>query len=120
MTGFESWNWPAFFKAEDDVRTDYPNVEVLNPARNGDLNSRETLLGIDYHLVCMAHAIIALPGWQWSEGACTEIAIARSIKTPVYRWPDYEEETDMEYGVAKCNKTSPNPYLSPKLESQLT
>jgi len=38
------------------------------------------------HLECV-DAVVMLPGWQSSPGACQEYGYARGMETPVFHWP---------------------------------
>lgn len=73
-------NYPAFMAVEAELRRQYPEHEVLNPARNfGGDKTRDvaTYLEADLHQVLEADEIVLLPGWENSEGARREIEVAK-------------------------------------------
>jgi hypothetical protein len=101
MRGIPEFNFPAFFKAADELREQ--GFEVFNPAQRdndhhgtdiskgnatGDedlateqhgFNLREAL-GADLAWICAeADAIALLPGWEKSKGATAEYATARAL-----------------------------------------
>lgn len=106
MRRLPEFNFPAFFNAEDRLKTEHATVG-LNPARydidrgcnpwgkTGNESIEE--LGYDY-LPAMAHGlayirdhaewVCVLPGWETSSGSRGEIAEARKKGIPVLLYPD--------------------------------
>lgn len=89
MRGYQDFNFPAFYAAEEKLRAE--GYEVINPARiDNELGFDETantLDGFDTHgamrrdiealLTC--DAICPLPGWEHSWGARIEMAVAEGL-----------------------------------------
>lgn len=98
MTGYEQWNFPAFFDAEEKLIA--LGHEVINPAHNDgpDLGLALESAGTperpnhtwawymkrDLPHVLEADALCVLPGWQDSKGASLEVHVANSIGLPIY------------------------------------
>ena len=89
MRGYEEYNFPAFYAAEEVLRTQ--GHEVVNPARveeeqygfdrhvsleKQDFDMQTTIL-CDVEAVLDCDAIYLLKGWWHSKGAFAEYAIAR-------------------------------------------
>lgn len=77
MTGHDDLNYPSFFAAEK--RWEDWGWNVLNPARNPDQPSRADYMRLDYEALLQVDAIALLPGWQDSEGALSELNMAREL-----------------------------------------
>jgi hypothetical protein len=93
MRGYEDYNHTAFHSAARDLRAQ--GQKVFNPAEvfNGD-TSRPTkdYLQLDLRAVLDASMVVVLPGWEHSDGARLEIAVAAAIGCPV-RLYDYTDDT---------------------------
>ena len=79
MTGQPEFNYPAFHRAEEELKTQ--GWDVVSPARlfNGETGLRYTvymLAGIKALLSC--DAIFMLKGYFNSKGATLELEVARS------------------------------------------
>lgn len=98
MTGVEDFNFPAFFELQYALEA--AGYEVENPANNdGDCleialynaqhaskGTWEDYMAIDIPRVISCDAVVVLPGWRNSPGACWEVDIMRRLKRPVLRW----------------------------------
>lgn len=98
MTGYDQWNFPAFFEAEEKLIT--LGHEVINPAHNDGPNLGLALesagsperpnhswawyMKRDLPHVLEVDALCVLPGWQQSKGASLEVHVANSIGLPIY------------------------------------
>jgi len=89
MTGKKDFNYPAFNKAEKELRN--AGFDVANPTNNfpgetpGDRSWREYVsAGIIQMLQC--DGVAALGGSHTSRGAILEIFIAQHIYIPVHSW----------------------------------
>lgn len=101
MTGIEDWNFPAFFKLEEDILKFAPETLVINPAHNDGPTYEEALesanskryswdwyMRRDLKHVLEADALCVLPGWQNSKGASLEVHVANSLGLPIYVFQD--------------------------------
>ena len=97
MTGYDNWNFPAFFEAQRQLES--LGYEVINPAHNdGDtiekaLESaghpdRPNHAWSDYMRRDLPHVmevdmLCLLPGWRDSRGAQLEVHVARALGLPL-------------------------------------
>lgn len=101
MTGIEDWNFPAFFKLEEDILKFAPETLVINPAHNDGPTYEQALesanskryswdwyMRRDLKHVLEADALCVLPGWQNSKGASLEVHVANSLGLPIYVFQD--------------------------------
>ena len=67
-----------FAKAEQKLKKDSPNAEIINPTMIVLPQSctHEDYMKIDFMLLDLADAIYMLDGWDWSKGACMEYGYA--------------------------------------------
>lgn len=80
MTGLPAFNYPAFYKAEEDLKL--LGYQVINPARlDGGDTSKPWLYYIErtLHYLPQAQAIYLLRGWQNSYGAWIEVLVAQKL-----------------------------------------
>lgn len=84
MTGLPDYNFPAFHRAEEQLRG--LGHEPLSPARTDDGDTskpRPYYLRKAIALLLESDAITLLPGWKTSAGARLEMAIAHELELPV-------------------------------------
>jgi len=100
MTGFDDFNFPAFFTAaeklqalgyetENPADNDGPTLETslpvaLSRAGNGSFESWASYLKRDLPRVAKCDGVCVLPGWQQSRGATLEVDVAERLGMPVY------------------------------------
>lgn len=98
MTGYDQWNFPAFFDAEKQLLE--LGYEVINPAHNDGTTVEAALesagnperpnhswawyMRRDLPHVLEVDAVCVLPGWQQSKGAALEVHVATAIGLPIY------------------------------------
>ena len=98
MSGYENWNFPAFFEAEKQLKE--LGYEVINPAHNDGATIEAALQSAgdpsnprnpwayymrrDLPHVLSADSLCVLPGWQNSKGASLEVHVAEAIGLPLY------------------------------------
>lgn len=85
MTGYPGWNYRAFNEAAHILRQS--GYTVLNPAENHEGRTtlaREVYLRESIAQVTKADCLAMLPGWELSEGAKIELAVADAIRIPAY------------------------------------
>lgn len=88
MTGYAEYNFPAFHAAADVLRTRHHH-EVVNPADNFDGEThhpRGAYLREDLRQLVDCEAIVLLPGWRESRGACLELECAVECGMRVYQY----------------------------------
>jgi hypothetical protein len=94
MTGYKEWNFPAFFKAEEELKS--LGFDVINPAHNDGANIDEALesarfakrdwswyMRRDLTYVMECDAICVLEGWRESKGARLEVHVAKALGMPI-------------------------------------
>lgn len=92
MSGYEGFNYPAFFDAEK-VLADLGYL-VLNPARNPKQADWDGYMRAAIAQVIQARGIATLPDWQMSAGAALEVHIAHALRVPVHsveHWAEIAE-----------------------------
>ena len=104
MTGYENENADAFEEAAVSLR--HLGYMVCNPhdtsALLGKLSHSE-YLRFDFQRVLEADFLVALPGWEDSLGALSEIMMAVRMDLKVWNWEtfsDYDRITYSEVAAA--------------------
>lgn len=80
MTGMPDLNYPAFFRAEEELLAH--GYQVLNPARNPGPHYTDYMRQ-GFIQVCQSHAIALLDGWERSTGAQQERTLAFWLNIPM-------------------------------------
>jgi len=95
MTGIADHNFPAFRAASGQLRAE--GFEVLDPSARGVVAGYRwaDYLKADIVMVLAAHAVVVLPGWEKSRGACLEVHIARELGLPVVEMGDLDDLWEM-------------------------
>jgi hypothetical protein len=81
MTGYDNFNRAAFHKAANNL-TDH-GYNVLNPATLPDGLTQAQYMSICQPMVLCSDAIYMLSGWQNSDGAKAELALANKLQINV-------------------------------------
>ena len=96
MTGIEGFNYPAFHRAERDLRD--LGYDVLNPARIDQLyNQSSAPRPWDWYMRHAIQMLVAckgvatLPGWTQSRGATLEVDLANRLGMGVRQWYSWPE-----------------------------
>ena len=116
MTGQPGHNYDLFNEVEADLKdAALKGDKIINPARNFDGEKgrlRSEYMKLDMKHVLEADRIILLPGWETSEGAKLEVAVARSCDA------DFEEARKDENGVWRYFPCEPSEHTdSPRVQS---
>lgn len=80
-------NYSTFVVVEEALIETYPGVAALNPARNfgGDQTLEPAkYMEADLAQILSADVLVLLPGWESSEGAKLEVAVAKSTGKSFY------------------------------------
>jgi len=77
MTGYDDFNYPAFFAAEDRLKG--WGYKVINPARNQMQNTWHGYLRLDIKQMMDCDAIYMLSGWESSKGSNIEFWLAEQL-----------------------------------------
>jgi len=97
MRGYADYNYPAFHAAAKSLEAE--GYKVLNPAENfngaTDLEF-ETYMREDISMLLKATHIYMLKGWQNSDGARLELAIAKALGLEVSYQTDNAEPVELE------------------------
>ena len=79
MTGLPDYNYPAFHQAE--ARLQALGHEPHNPARNPEpaCGTWQGYMRMAIRQLALCDAIVLLPGWKTSRGACIEKRLAEDL-----------------------------------------
>lgn len=97
MRGYVGYNYPAFHRAAEYLTKG--GHGVLNPADNFDGATDlefETYMRADLSMLLDATGVFMLKGWQNSEGARLELAVAKSLGLVVWYEDDDAEPVELE------------------------
>ena len=92
ITGKEDYNHPLFHRVAAEFRM--AGFEVCNPAEffDGDTTKeRHEYMRESFKYLQEADTIILLPGWQESEGAKVEAAVAKELDLIIVEYVENEE-----------------------------
>lgn len=81
MTGYPDDNRPAFRAVAARWRA--LGYEVLNPAETAPELRRQTYLRLDLLMALAADELVLLSGWEQSNGARLEVAVAQALGIPI-------------------------------------
>jgi hypothetical protein len=93
MTGLPEFNYPAFRKAEADLRAN--GLDVLNPVnaeaenQTGQPQTWQWYMRRALRMVSEADGIALLPGWEYSEGARLEYHVGTKLLISVLPLEDW-------------------------------
>jgi len=90
MSGLPGYNYPAFNAAAAMLRRN--GHTVFNPTETfgGAIFLRkEQYLAVDYVAVQVCDGLVMLPGWEGSQGATAERAVALSLGKPVWEFAEF-------------------------------
>jgi hypothetical protein len=86
MTGLPDYNHPAFHAAAERLRA--RGYEVVNPAEfapRHDAMRWSDWMRLGLEALAQCDGVVALPGWQHSNGARLEVGVAaRALEAPVH------------------------------------
>jgi hypothetical protein len=99
MTGYKNENTDAFEEAAVSLRD--LGYMVCNPhdtsALLGKLSHAE-YLRFDFQRILEADFLVALPGWNKSLGALSEILMAVRMDVKVWQWENFADYDRITYG----------------------
>lgn len=81
-----------FSCAQLSVATRYPDAFVYNPVRmvSSLASHPDAMRECLRTLILLTDMLVTIPGWERSEGACLEVAVARAIGVDVVALEDIE------------------------------
>lgn len=105
MTGYDDFNRPAFFEAEEKLRK--AGFSVFNPAwlrfDDGGFTDQD-IMAIDIEALSRCNYIYQLEGWPNSKGASAEwqFAMSTGIKTINHDWLEWYLELRNRWTTPSC------------------
>jgi len=127
MTGYADLNHPAFYAAEEDLKSKWH--EVINPARMDEELGLDPHRGVmepaflkdavkrDLEAVMACDGIALLPEWEKSKGARAELAVAQWLGKPAYLYPsmvEFGKESLLDEAKRLTSKDRQKNYGHPK------
>jgi nucleoside 2-deoxyribosyltransferase len=104
MRGLPNYNYPLFHETAAALRK--AGFLVFNPAECPEVFEEEGIQGamqVDLSwIINEADLIFLLPGWQKSDGACTEAYLGLTLGLPVYALTTGETLT--KYGLVQIQR----------------
>jgi hypothetical protein len=105
MRGYPRFNFDAFMAAGADLKAkgwcvhnpaEKDIANGFNPDKHDESFFKDftALIRTDIEDVLKSDAIVLLPGWQKSSGACAELAVAKWAKKSVLTYPDMKDLED--------------------------
>jgi hypothetical protein len=113
MRGLPDYGFPIFRAATKDLRSRGFHVHSpaerdvrahRDPARVGLVPLRQYMAD-DLRLVCQSDAVVVLPGWQKSVGACLETLTAAVCSIPVLAYADDLAEIPADFVLRRAPRT---------------
>lgn len=108
MTGYDQFNFPAFYRAAGMMRLEYPLWNIISPAEMDESfglhpehegaekttaqdatttnEVRSFYMRRDLPIVAACQAIVLLDGWSDSPGVAHELYVARACFLDIYRY----------------------------------
>ena len=109
MTGRPDHGAAFFNEAAERIREQGDHL-VINPAENFggvvDPNRRPQYMRLDIHSLMTCDMVVLLPGWEDSEGAKLEVAIANELAIPTYKLEDFEAHAEEPPSRMEVNITA--------------
>jgi hypothetical protein len=98
MSNYESFNFPAFAKAAQILRSKGTIVLSAHEVHQINTDWIECIRRDLVEMLSHCSMIILLPGWEKSRGSRLELHVARAVEMPVYLFhPDAEEIQRLDY-----------------------
>lgn len=82
MTGYENYNYPAFYQAEKHLKATGFNY-IENPARNPEQASWEDYMKVALRQMLLCDTVVLISGWADSKGAREEVSLAHKLNMKV-------------------------------------
>lgn len=100
MTGLPEYNFPAFYEAENRIRSKYPTTEIVNPAKHFGRKTDlpwHIYIGWDIGKLLDCTHMEVLGGWAKSKGVTYEILTALAMGISVDFSEKFTEEEADKY-----------------------
>jgi len=76
-----------FSKAEEFLKTEWPEAVVFNPAKIGEALpplTHDEYMRFSFLQIVLSDAVFMLPNWEDSKGACMEYGYAKALDIPIF------------------------------------